>query len=142
MKTAIPIWDGKISPVFDTASKLLIVQLEDNREKSRIEAYLDEQNLTRRCSRIYDLEIDVLICGAISRAFYRMLVAGGVDVIPWISGPVEEVLDAWMHGTLFHSRFLMPRCHWQKKDKSQRFFGNSFSQNLKKIRDKTQEDSS
>lgn len=132
MKTAIPTWDGKISPVFDTASKLLIVQLEDNRETSRFEAYLDGQNLSRRCSRIYDLGIDVLICGAISRAFCRMLVAGGVNVIPWISGPVEDVLDAWMHGTLFHSRFLMPGCNWLKKDKAERFFGKTVSQNLKR----------
>jgi predicted Fe-Mo cluster-binding NifX family protein len=122
MKTAIPIWDGKISPVFDTASKLLIIQFEDNKETSRFETNLDGQNLSWRCSRIHDLEVDVLICGAISRAFYRMLVAGGVDVIPWITGPAEDVLDAWINGTLFHSRFLMPGCNWQKRDKAKGYF--------------------
>ena len=122
MKTAIPIWDGKISPVFDTASKLLIIQVEDNKEISRFEAYLDEQNLSRRCSRIQDLGVDVLICGAISRPFYRMLVAGGVNIIPWISGPAQDVLDAWMNGTLFHSKFLMPGCNWQKKEKAEGIF--------------------
>jgi predicted Fe-Mo cluster-binding NifX family protein len=132
MKTAIPIWDGKISPVFDTASKLLIIQVEDKKETSRFEAHLDDQNLSRRCSRIQDLGIDVLICGAISRPFYRMLVAGGVNVIPWISGPAEDVLDAWMNGTLLDSRFLMPGCNWQKKEKAERFFGKSMSQNLEK----------
>jgi len=121
MKTAIPIWDGKISPVFDTASKLLIIQVEDNKETSRLEATLDEQNLSRRCSRIQDLGVDVLICGAISRPFYRMLVAGGVQVIPWISGSAEDVLEAWMSGTLFHSRFLMPGCNWQKKEKAEKY---------------------
>ncbi len=128
MKTAIPIWDGKISPVFDTASNLLIIQVEDNIETSRFEAHLDGQNLSRRCSRIHDLGVDVLICGAISRPFYRMLVAGGVDVIPWITGPAEDILDAWMNGNLFHSRFLMPGCNWQKKDKVKGLFGKSMSQ--------------
>jgi len=132
MKTAIPIWDGKISPVFDTASKLLIIRVEDNKETTRFEAYLDEQNLSRRCSRIQGLGVDVLICGAISRPFYRMLVAGGIDVIPWISGPAEDVLDAWMTGTLFHSRFLMPGCNWQKKEKAKGFFGKTMSQTLEK----------
>jgi predicted Fe-Mo cluster-binding NifX family protein len=127
MKTAIPVWEGKISPVFDTASKLLIIQVEDSKETSRFEAPLDEQNLTRRCSRIQGLGVELLICGAISRPFYRMLVAGGVNVIPWVSGPAEDVLDAWMNGKLFHSRFLMPGCNWQKREKGKRFFKKTMS---------------
>ena len=127
MKTAIPVWEGKISPVFDTASKLLIIQVEDSKETSRCEAHLDEQNLTRRCSRIQGLGVEVLICGAISRPFYRMLVAGGVNVIPWVSGHAEDVLDAWMNGTLFNSRFLMPGCNWQKREKGKRFFKKTMS---------------
>ena len=127
MKTAIPVWEGKISPVFDTASKLLIIQIEDSKETSRFEAHFDEQNLTRRCSRIQGLGVEVLICGAISRPFYRMLVAGGVNVIPWVSGPAEDVLNAWMNGKLFHSRFLMPGCNWQKREKGRRFFKKTMS---------------
>ena len=32
MKIAIPIWEGKVSPVFDTASRLLILHVEGNKE--------------------------------------------------------------------------------------------------------------
>ena len=110
MRLAIPIWDDKVSPVLDTASRLLIVEVEDHSEASRFETYLDEQDLSRRCLRIQGLDVDLLICGAISRPFSRMLMASGIDIIPEISGLAEEVLRAYLQGNLFHSRFLMPGC--------------------------------
>jgi len=114
MKLAIPIWEGKISPVFDTASRLLVLHLEDKQEISRFETYMDEGDLTRKCIRIQGLGVDILICGAISRHFYRMLVAGGTNIIPWISGCTEDVLEAYMKGKLSNPKFLMPGCRWQE----------------------------
>jgi len=121
MKIAIPVWDGKVSPVFDTAARLLILHVEDSKEVSRIETYLDEkEDLARRCFRVQELDVDTLICGAISRHFQRILDAGGITVIPWISGATEEVLTAYLDGDLFHPRFLMPGCsrHVRKKRRS------------------------
>ena len=110
MRIAIPIWENKISPVLDTASRLLVVEVEDRSEASRFEIYLDEEQVSRRCFRIQGLGIDMLICGAISRPFYRMLMASGVDVIPGISGQAEDVLKACLHGKLADSKFFMPGC--------------------------------
>lgn len=111
MRIAFPIWEDKISPLLDTASRLLIVEMEDRNETSRFEIYLDEQDLSRRCFRIRGMEVDILICGAISHHFARMLVGSGIDVIPEISGQAEEVLKAYLKGDLFNSRFLMPGCN-------------------------------
>jgi predicted Fe-Mo cluster-binding NifX family protein len=108
MRIAIPIWDEKISPVLDTASRLLIVETKDQNVASRYEIYLDEQDLSRRCFRIQGMEIDILICGAVSHHFARMLTGSGINVIPEISGQAEEVLDAYLQGDLLNSRFLMP----------------------------------
>ncbi|MBW1769421.1 MAG: NifB/NifX family molybdenum-iron cluster-binding protein [Deltaproteobacteria bacterium] len=111
MKIAIPIWEKGISPVFDTASRFLIIEVDDQKETSRFEIYLDEHDLPRRCYRIHEMGIDILICGAISRPFSSMLIATGVDVVPGISGQTEEVLGAYLKGDLFSSRrFLMPGC--------------------------------
>jgi predicted Fe-Mo cluster-binding NifX family protein len=116
MKIAIPIWERKVSPVFDTASRLMVLQIDEKKEKSRFETYLDEQELSRRCIRISGLGIDVLICGAISRPFQKMLLASGVAIVPWISGEVEEVLQAYLRGNLFHSKYLMPGCNKEEGD--------------------------
>ena len=110
MRIAIPIWEEKVSPVFDTASRLLIVEIENRKEASRYVTYLDEQDMPRKCSRIREMEVDFLICGAISRPFSSMLMASGINIIPWISGPTEDVLEAYLQGTLSHPNFLMPGC--------------------------------
>ena len=111
MKIAIPVWEDVISPVLDTASMLLVVEVEEEgSEISRFQIYLDDKDLVRRCLRIQGLGIDTLICGAISRSFLSMLEAAGINIIPEISGCPEEALEAYLHGDLFHSRFLMPGC--------------------------------
>ena len=108
MRIAVPIWGDKISPVLDTASTLLIVDVEDQREASRFETYIDEQELHRRCLRIQGLDVDILVCGAISLPFLRLLAASGIDIIYGISGNPEDVLKAYLDGTIYHTKFLMP----------------------------------
>ncbi|MCB2194192.1 MAG: dinitrogenase iron-molybdenum cofactor biosynthesis domain-containing protein [Deltaproteobacteria bacterium] len=113
MKIAISVWEGKISPVFDTASRLLVIVIEDKKEVTRFETYFDEQALVRRCARIRILGIDVLICGAISRNFLDMLKSYGIRVIPWVCGSAEQVLDAFAEapdGIDLETNFLMPGC--------------------------------
>jgi predicted Fe-Mo cluster-binding NifX family protein len=113
MKLAVPYWEGKVSPVLDTSTRLLVLDFEREKEVSRNELLLSESDLGRRCSRITQSGVEILICGAISRPLYRMLEAAHVDVIPWISGQVEEVVSAYLDRTLNRKRFLMPGCRWQ-----------------------------
>ena len=108
MRIGVSIWEDKISPVLDTASKLLIIDNDTQKESSRFETNLLEQNMSQRCSFIRKLELDVLICGAVSRRFSRMLKASGIKIISGISGPAEDVLDAYLQGALLHSGFFMP----------------------------------
>lgn len=110
MKIAIPIWEDKVSPVFDTALRLLVVEVEGKKEASRFIYYIGEQDLARKCQHIRTLELDLLICGAVSHTFLHMLLASGLEVIQEISGRAEEVLDAYLKGNIFNARFLMPGC--------------------------------
>jgi predicted Fe-Mo cluster-binding NifX family protein len=107
-RIAIPVWEGRVSPVFDAASTLLVCQLRDKNEIARFETCLDEKFLTRRASRMEGLGIDTLICGAISRLFHNLLADSGIEVISWVSGTAEEVLKAYLDGTLSQPRFSMP----------------------------------
>ncbi|MBW1666910.1 MAG: NifB/NifX family molybdenum-iron cluster-binding protein [Deltaproteobacteria bacterium] len=131
MKIAIPVWEGKISPVLDTASRLMIVEVEDKEVSSRLEIYLDEWDLTRRCLRIQNLGVDTLICGAVSRPFSRMLSASGVNLIAGISGPAEDVLNACLHGNLAHPRFLMPGFKKNLVRKNVKFLDSKMSEHKK-----------
>jgi len=111
MRIAIPVWEDKVSPVLDTALKLLVVETRDRREMSRFVYHIDENDLSYKCHRIKKLDLDILICGAVSHAFLQMLLASGLDVIQEISGPAEDVLRAYLRGNIFQPRFLMPGCN-------------------------------
>jgi predicted Fe-Mo cluster-binding NifX family protein len=117
MKIAIPVWEDKVSPVLDAASRLLIVEVVDQKEASRFETFFDEQDLSRRCVRISRLGVDTLICGAISRGFSKILEASGIHIVQGISGHPEDVLNAYIKGNLFRSEFFMPG--YQRNDYTQ-----------------------
>jgi predicted Fe-Mo cluster-binding NifX family protein len=115
MRIAVPIWEDKVSPVLDTAAKLLILETLDKKKISRTEAFLNEAEIPKRCFRIQKLDIDVLICGAISRPFSEILAAAGINIIPGISGAVEEIVAAYFGGTLNQSKYSMPGCRQKQK---------------------------
>ena len=110
MRVAIPTWTGRVSPVFDVARLLLVVDINDGAEVSRNEAIIEETQLVPRTRRVTQLGVNVLICGAISMPLEAMLVSAGVRVIPHTCGTVEEVLQAFASGGLTDERFLMPGC--------------------------------
>ena len=110
MKIAIPIWEEKVSPVLDTATRLLITESETQKKGPRFEVFLIKKDISQRCSFIRKLEIDVLICGAVSRLFSKMLKASGIEIISGISDPAEDVLEAYLNGNLLQPKFLMPGC--------------------------------
>ena len=110
MKVGIPAWNGWISPVFDVARDLLVVEAQDGAEVSRSKVGIEETAVVVRAKRVADLGINVLICGAISRPLEQMLVSSGLRVIPHTCGPVEEVLQAFLSERLTEQAFLMPGC--------------------------------
>jgi len=116
MKIAIPTWNGRVSPVFDTASRLLVVEVDEERECSRFETDITDNFLPSKTIRLTGLGIDTLICGAISRPLAYMITTAGIKLIPWISGQVEDVLQAFLKGNLFDMQFIMPGCtgYWGK----------------------------
>ena len=71
MRLAIPTWNGRISPVFDVAKRLLLVDLDKGGEVGREETVLEATDVSSRASRIAELSVDTLICGAISGHWKR-----------------------------------------------------------------------
>jgi len=110
MKFAISIWEGRVSPVMDTAGQLLITEVRARQVVTREVKSIPESGLFERVRFILGQNIDVLICGAISQAFERMLLAGGVTVVPWYRGQIEDIIEAQLNGKLGNNSFFMPGC--------------------------------
>lgn len=110
VRLAIPIWSDRVSPVFDVAGQLLLVDLTDGRETARHVSPICETSLPRRVEALAKLGVDVLVCGAISRCLEAALLAKGMHVVARISGDTERVIQAFLTHHLDDDAFRMPGC--------------------------------
>ncbi len=118
MKVAVPTWNDRISPVFDTAQRLLLVEFENGTEVARAEEAINQIPIPRRAAALIELKVDVLVCGAVSRPLFAMLSGAGITVVPFVSGGIDEVLDAFIEGRLSDPRLCMPGCRgrgWRRR---------------------------
>jgi len=110
MKIAIPVYNGNVSNVFDFAHRLLVVDIENGREINQSEVALESQSLPQRVGQLKSLGANVLVCGAISRVLAQMVTASGILVLPYVTGRIDDVLQAYLNGQLVQPQFTMPGC--------------------------------
>ena len=108
MKIAVPIWHDRVSSAFDFAHSLLLVDIEHGRETGREEILWLPESIPERANRLKTLGVKVLICGAISRSLASQVKACGVKVLPYVVGQVDEILKAYLTGTLVQPQFALP----------------------------------
>jgi predicted Fe-Mo cluster-binding NifX family protein len=108
VRVAIANFDGRVSPVFDVARRLLLVDVDARSEAVRQEVSLADCDPLSRVGRLVGLGVEVLICGAISRPLEAALLSAGIQVVAQTCGPVDEVLAAYGAGRLNGQAFLMP----------------------------------
>ena len=72
---AVSHWQSRVSPVFDVAEQLFVIELKNGCQCVRRLETLDENQLSLRADHLVALKIDVLICGAISSPLNDLLLA-------------------------------------------------------------------
>jgi len=90
MKIAISVWNGFVSNVLDFADQLLVVDVEGQEEVGRSEFQLGQQAIQQWARLLAKLNVDVLICGGISESLASMLAASRIEIIPFVTGQVDE----------------------------------------------------
>lgn len=108
MKIAIPAWGMHVSTVLDFCDRLLIVETESGQIKKRVHIPFSEGTTVGKAARLRDLSVNVLLCGAISISLARMIEAYGISIIPSLSGPVDDILNAYLSGQLFDRNYMLP----------------------------------
>ena len=94
--------------MFDASDSMLVIEIEDGRERQRQNVALYSRDPFRRAQEVSGIGADVILCGAISKALERALLGAGVRVQGFICGNVDVVVNAFLHGRLSESRFHMP----------------------------------
>lgn len=115
MRVAIPLSQGRVSPVFDEASRILLVDISENRERHRQEEPLLARNPFHRAQLLPTLGVDLLICGTVSQTQRAALDSAGIRIIPHICGPMEEVIVAFLDGKIENGALRMPGCGKRKR---------------------------
>ena len=110
MKIAIPIWDNVVSSAFDFAKKLLLVDVENQIETNRSEVPFEAKSLPEKVRKLKGLGVNVLVCGAISQTLANMVEVSGIQVLPYVTGSIDDVLQAYLTGQLVKPEFSMPGC--------------------------------
>lgn len=112
MKIIITVWDKRISPVFDTAAQMLLVEIKDGEVAQKALFPVSDNPFTTVLQLQKQEQIELLLCGALCRRGEIRLQAAGVDVYPFLSGDVELVIQGLLTGSDL-SFFAMPGCRRQ-----------------------------
>ena len=107
MKIAVSIYNGQVAPVFDVAESLLLLAI--NEEEIIDEVLpLTDMNEFEKILSLKTNNINSLICGAISRKLQYMIESNNIQVFPFVTGEVKDVVKAFLDNNLFNERFFMP----------------------------------
>jgi predicted Fe-Mo cluster-binding NifX family protein len=110
VRTAFACWDDRIAPVLDTAQQICVVETEAGRIVTESRETLPEDLPVQKALRLVELEIDTLVCGAISTPVSEVIAAYGIHLLPFVAGDLREVIGAWLAGNLMRPAFAMPGC--------------------------------
>jgi predicted Fe-Mo cluster-binding NifX family protein len=119
-KIAFSLWNKRIAPVFDVARNLWIVETDENVIIGQSGKRFATDDTQDRALRLTTLQVNQLVCGAITRSSSEVLAGHGIRVISFIAGGLEQVIQAWLSDSLKDGHLAMPGCRKGKRRSAQR----------------------
>jgi predicted Fe-Mo cluster-binding NifX family protein len=107
-RLAIPVFRMRVSPVLDTCTRVLLIDLHGGREIAREEIQVSASSLIARVDLLRSRDVDLLICAGISQQLDKLLREAGIEPITGIAGDIEQVVTGFAKGRLNHPSFRMP----------------------------------
>ena len=110
MRIAIPVWNSRVSPVMDTARRIMVVDLESGTPGQRQMIDLSGTHPHELIKTLEMMGVDMLICGAISAQLETQLRNMHIRIYPWVRGKVDLILAAFTKGGLDREELRLPGC--------------------------------
>lgn len=111
MRIAIPRMGEVVAPCFEYCATMAIFTVADGRIVDQVDFPLKSRDPFDRVRLLRDREVDALICGGMQDIYEDLLRAGGLQVVSWVSGPVEDLLALYVQGRLAPGMELPERGH-------------------------------
>lgn len=109
MRIAIPQFQDRVSPVFESARELVVWDVDADRIEGRRAVSMAEVAPLERPRWLKDQGVDVLLCGALTCPLAAAARSLGIEVVTCLAGSVDEVAAAYVQDGLVGDRFLLPR---------------------------------
>jgi predicted Fe-Mo cluster-binding NifX family protein len=100
VKIAIPRMGETVAPCLEYCTTMAIFTLTDSGAGWQVDFPLRSREPLDRVRLLRDQKVDSLICGGTQTFYEDMLEAGGIKVISWVSGFVEDLLALHLRGEL------------------------------------------
>ncbi len=110
MLMAMATWDGRLAPVLDVATEIVVVDVGVGTwsEISRFGVVPDAPRDLART--VLGTGSRVLLCGSASRCYSDAVRSEGLQVVDFLAGTPESIAEAWARGSFEPDRFTMPGC--------------------------------
>jgi len=110
MKVAITVWENRVSPVFDSACTLLIAEIKNARVMKKIYQHVNPDMPMQLVQMLHSQGVVALICGAVSEGPANVIETAGIELVPFITGDIEKVLETCLESNPVWSELKMPGC--------------------------------
>ncbi|MEJ2215972.1 MAG: hypothetical protein P8099_05090 [Gemmatimonadota bacterium] len=100
MRVAIPRMGEMIAPCFEYCSTMAIFTVSQNGEVDQVDFPLVSRDPFDRVRLLRDQKVDTVICGGMQDIYEDLVRASGFEVISWVSGMVEDLLDMYLRRQL------------------------------------------
>ena len=119
----ISVYQNRVASLFESSENFLMIKPLDY-DINQAKFINVSNNALYTLIRLNKNEnINTLICGAMRGCVRHQIEAQNIKVIPWITGDIQNVVQAFLNDNLFSSSFLMPGCRGRHQ---QHRFGRGF----------------
>lgn len=110
MCLALATYQNRIASLFESSDKFIIIQSPSYDVKNSTSIVISNNSPNELLQLLKNNNVKILICGAISGCVRQLLEAQNIRVIPWITGDIQGVVEAFRSNQLFSPSFIMPGC--------------------------------
>lgn len=121
MKIALTVWENRISPVFDVATMMLVADIKNGGVSEKHLVPFDPGSILQLVSMLNKPGVSVLICGAITQVPANILSVNNIELIPFISGNTDKILEAYAKEKRIRSAFWMPGINRHRRRRGKDF---------------------
>ena len=97
-KIALSTYRNRISSRLDSADEILFISMENGKIRNRKTIRIIPSSPIDKIHQIIELQPDVLICGGLTKLCCIKLKNSNINVIPWVKGNTNEVLNEFLKG--------------------------------------------